>query len=136
MGFPILSLIMLMPVITAIILLFVPQREGRAMKAIPIVFMGLNLLLSIYLFAAYDVTAGGMQFVETLPWVPSLGINYVMAVDGISVPLVLLTSLIIFAGTCISWDMDQRVLCAFNVLGMRDLWCLHGRQPVVLLHLL
>ena len=54
-----------------------------------------------------------------------LGINYIMAVDGISAPLMLLTSLIIFAGSCISYDMntpDQRVLCFPDDPGLRGVW--------------
>lgn len=108
MSFPILSLIFLMPLITALIVFLNPEREVRRIKTIAIVMMGINLLLSIFCFVTYDVAAGGFQFVEKISWVPDLGIDYIMAVDGISMPLVLLTSLIIFAGTCISWDMDER----------------------------
>lgn len=108
MSFPILSMIMLMPILTAAIIMFVPQSHVSTIKTIAIVMMGVNLSLSIFCFANYDATVGGMQFVESIPWVPDLGIYYSMGVDGISVPLVLLNSLIIFAGCCISWDMNER----------------------------
>ena len=110
MGFPILSAICFMPILTALIVFFIPQHNLRALKTVPIVMMGLNLILSLYCFISYDVAAGGFQFMEKIAVVPDLGINYIMAVDGISMPLVLLTSMIIFAGTCISFDMDDRCL--------------------------
>ncbi len=108
MSFPILSLIFLMPLITGLIVLFIPQAQVRRIKTVAIVMMGINLLLTLFCFVSYDIGQGGYQFVEEITWVPQMGINYVMAVDGISMPLVLLTSMIIFAGTCISWDMDER----------------------------
>ena len=109
MGFPILSVICFMPILTALIVFFIPESNLSLLKKVPIVMMGANLLLSLYCFINYDVAAGGFQFSENIPVGKDLGINYIMAVDGISMPLVLLTSLIIFAGTCISFDMDMRV---------------------------
>ncbi|MDO4280044.1 MAG: NADH-quinone oxidoreductase subunit M [Peptococcaceae bacterium] len=108
LGFPILSLITLMPIICAVVIFFIPSANVDAMKKTAIGFMGLNLLLTLFMFAQYDVDAGGMQFVENVTCSDFLGINYIMAVDGISAPLMLLTSLIIFAGSCISFDMNTR----------------------------
>lgn len=108
MDFPILSAITLMPILTAILILFIPAANVSTIKTTAILTMGLNLILSLFLFVSYDAAQGGMQFTEHIDWVPSLGISYGMGVDGVSVPLVLLTSLIIFAGSCISWDMNMR----------------------------
>lgn len=108
LGFPILSLIALMPIICAVVIFFIPNDNIRTMKLTAVGFMGLNLCLSIFLFAQYNVGQGGMQFVENITWSKTLGVNYIMGVDGISLPLVLLTSMIIFAGSCISFDMDER----------------------------
>ena len=108
MNFPILSLIFLMPLITALIVFLIPSHQEKSIKTIAIVLMGLNLILTLFTFVGYDISSGGLQYVENIPWVKELGIYYVMGVDGISMPLVLLTSLIIFAGTCISWDTHHR----------------------------
>lgn len=108
MSFPILSMIMLMPLVTAVIILFIPDEKAAMMKTTAIVMMGINLALSLFCFANYDASVAGMQFTEKISWVPAMGIHYSMGIDGISAPLVLLTSFIIFAGCCISWDMDMR----------------------------
>lgn len=108
LGFPILSLITLMPILCAVVVLFIPNEKVDVMKKTVIGFMGVNLLLTLFMFAQYNVSEGGMQFVENISCSDFLGINYIMAVDGISAPLMLLTSLIIFAGSCISYDMNTR----------------------------
>ena len=108
LGFPILSLITLMPILCAIVIFFIPGDKVDAIKKTAIGFMGVNLLLTLFMFAQYNVSEGGMQFVENISCSDYLGINYIMAVDGISAPLMLLTSLIIFAGACISYDMNTR----------------------------
>ena len=52
---------------------------------------------------------GGLQFLQDIIWVDRLGISYSVGVDGISLPLVLLTAIVIFSGVFASWDMHYRV---------------------------
>ena len=108
LGFPILSLITLMPIICAIVVLFIPSDSVDLIKKTVIGFMGVNLVLTLFMFTQYSVSDGGFQFVENITCSEFLGINYIMGVDGISAPLMLLNSLIIFAGSCISYDMNER----------------------------
>ena len=85
LGFPILSLITLMPILCAVVVLFIPNEKVDVMKKTVIGFMGVNLLLTLFMFAQYNVSEGGMQFVENISCSDFLGINYIMAK-----PLVLL----------------------------------------------
>jgi NADH-quinone oxidoreductase subunit M len=66
------------------------------------------LLLSIWVYFSYDISAGGYQFVEKYTWLPDLGISYYVGVDGMSAPLVLLTGVVMFTGVLISWGIDDR----------------------------
>ena len=61
------------------------------------------------MFLAYDKSLGGLQFVEKVPWVPSLGINYFNAVDGFSLPNLLLTGIVFFTGVLTMWELETRV---------------------------
>ncbi|MGH2521255.1 MAG: complex I subunit 4 family protein, partial [Anaerolineales bacterium] len=65
-------------------------------------------LLSLYVYFAYDMNAGGYQFVEKFDWVPQFGISYHVGVDGMSLPLVLLTAIVMLTGVLISWGIDDR----------------------------
>ncbi len=109
-GAPILWLTDLMAATGAATLIIValPEAHTRFVKWVAAVFAGIALALSIGLALSFDRAAGGYQFAEALPWVPSLGINYLLAVDGIGAAMELLTGIIIFTGVLASWDVDHR----------------------------
>ncbi len=64
----------------------------------------LTFLLSIPLYTGFDSTTVAMQFVERVPWVPSLGVDYFLGVDGFSAPLILLTTFITPLVIVAGWD--------------------------------
>jgi NADH-quinone oxidoreductase subunit M len=66
------------------------------------------LLLSIWTYFSYDISAGGYQFVEQYAWLPKLGISYHVGIDGMSAPLILLAGVVMFTGVLISWGIDDR----------------------------
>ncbi|WP_028307350.1 complex I subunit 4 family protein [Desulfitibacter alkalitolerans] len=109
MNFPVLSIIMLAPVVGALVILLIPEKEEKLIKITAAISASVSLILSIAIFVLYDKSIGGMQFVESIPWVDYLGINYAVGVDGLSLPMVLLTSLVIFTGVFASWDMRNRI---------------------------
>ena len=78
-------------------------------KQVSIFFSGITLLLSLYVFLAYDRSLGGLQFVENVQWIPSLGISYFNAVDGFSLPNLLLTGIVFFTGVLTMWELETRV---------------------------
>jgi len=69
-------------------------RPGNA-RAISLLFNALSAFCALMLWQKFDVTAAGMQLVEHHAWIPSIGAEYLVGVDGLSLLLVLLTSLII-----------------------------------------
>lgn len=107
-NFPILTVIYLMPLLAVLVLLFVPEKNHRAIKIISLFFTSISFLLSIILFFAYDFHKGGLQFVERYNWISAIGINYFLAVNGINVTLVLLTGIIIVTGVLASWNVEVR----------------------------
>src|SRR5213593_3923616 len=112
MRLPILSLITWMPFVGALLIMFTARRSPLAVRLIAAVTTGISTALSLGLYATYDrdaaMTETGFQFYEKVPLVPPLGINYELGVDGISLLLVLLTSIIIFAGVFASWTVTVR----------------------------
>ena len=67
-----------------------------------------SLVASLWVYWAYDRAAAGFQFQEQFELVPSLGISYLLAIDGMSALMCLLTSIIIFAGVFASWTVKER----------------------------
>lgn len=109
MNFPLLTSILLAPVIGLVLILFIPEREQLLIKITAAVATFVSLVLSVYAYAVYNQAAGGLQFLEDAAWVPAFGINYSVGVDGISLPMVLLTAIVIFTGVFASWDMTNRI---------------------------
>ncbi len=107
--FPILSAILLCPVVGLFAVLLTPPKRETLIKWISLVSSALTLVLSIWLCRAFDATSPAFQFVEKLPWVPSYGIFYSLAVDGLNVAMILLTSIVIFCGILVSWTVEYRV---------------------------
>ncbi|UCF94610.1 MAG: NADH-quinone oxidoreductase subunit M [Desulfobacterales bacterium] len=108
-DFPYLTAILLCCVAGLLVILFTPEKHATRIKWVSAVFSGLTLVLSTYLFCAYDKSQGGLQFVERIYWVPSLGIQYFNAADGFNLPMLFLTGLVFFTGVLTMWELELRV---------------------------
>jgi len=93
MNFPFLTLITFIPLVGAVIVVLIPGNREREIKWISVLVSLIPLVLSIVMWALYQ-TGGGMQFVEEAVWIPTLKAYYRMGVDGISLPMVFLTTLL------------------------------------------
>lgn len=116
MEFPYLSIIALSPIAFALIILMLPKERGENARMLGLAAMVLGLVLSIYVYVAtyQSLPPAGtawrdtLRFVEEHPWVPSIGLNYIVGVDGLSATLVLLTSIVGLGGVLISWSIEDR----------------------------
>jgi NADH-quinone oxidoreductase subunit M len=98
-----LSLILFTPLIGALILLFVNKRNEDTIRWIANLFALVGFLVSVPLWFSYDPANPDFQFVERLPWIPSIGAEYFLGVDGFSTLLVLLTTLMGTIAVLSSW---------------------------------
>jgi NADH-quinone oxidoreductase subunit M len=99
-----LSLILFTPLVGALLLLFVPKQNDAAIKWIANIFAFAGFLISIPLWFWYNAQSGEFQFVERVPWIPSVGAEYFLGVDGFSMLLILLTTLMGFIAILSSWN--------------------------------
>ncbi|MCI5064156.1 NADH-quinone oxidoreductase subunit M [bacterium] len=100
--FPLLTTLIFLPLLGAVTLLFLPgersseQGEGEGALGLPVVvalfFSALTFLVSLVLVSRFDPENTSYQFQEQISWIPSLGVSYILGVDGISILLVLLTT--------------------------------------------
>ena len=105
-----LSLILFTPFIGALLLLFVNREHTGAIKAIANVFTLLGFIIAVPLWFSYDIKSTQYQFIERAPWIPSIGADYYLGVDGFSVLLILLTTLMGFIAVLSSWNaISERV---------------------------
>src|SRR3989337_2714220 len=86
-----LSIVTYTPLLGAAILLLPPFRDDKAARLVATLIGVLGFLVSLPLWFWFDRTSGGFQFVERFEWIPSLGVQYYLGVDGITTLLILLT---------------------------------------------
>jgi len=103
-----LSFLLACPLIGMLVVLALPKTAVRAIRLTALLATGLALLLSLKLLLAYQPGAAGMQFLERVPWIPPLRIFYHLGVDGISLPLVILTALLGFLACVASFAIAER----------------------------
>lgn len=108
-DFPYLSTLLFTCLGGLVMILFIPEDKKRHIKWVAAVCSGITLFVSIYLFFAYDKSLGGLQFVEKIEWIPSMGITYFNGADGFSLPMLLLTGIIFFTGVLTMWELETRV---------------------------
>jgi NADH-quinone oxidoreductase subunit M len=106
---PLLSSILLVPVITLGILLLVPGRAVVFIRWLCALSGLMDCALSLKLWLGYEAAKGGVQFEELVPWVQGVGIAYHLGADGFAAALVLLNSIVYFTGVLTMWDLKERV---------------------------
>ena len=98
----------MVPATGAGVIMLIPSSRPTTIKVTAALFATIALAFSILTFVAYDYAEGGYQFQRQWQWVESLGISVHLGVDGISVPMVLLTGIVMFTGVFISWNINTR----------------------------
>lgn len=104
----ILTLITFIPSLGALIILFLPKENHTIIKITALVSSVPSLLLSLYVWLAYNPADPNMQFVIKVPWIPTLNVHYYMGVDGISIPMVFLSALLTTVCLIYSWIINER----------------------------
>ncbi len=121
-GFPLLSLLTFLPVIGMIVIAFLPKNNVKLIQYVSVGVTALMMIMSIVLWMNFDAGMAGIndpksfQFVERFEWIRITGlgvfgniaIDYYMGVDGLSVTMVLLTSLISFIGALASFSIEKQ----------------------------
>lgn len=108
-----LSAILWMPLAAAVLILLLPASATRLIQGVAIAGALLTFVLSWNLLSSFDQTSNAMQFVEIMPWVPEMGMTYAIGVDGISLPMVLLTTLISLVALIASLTIKERLKAYF-----------------------
>jgi NADH-quinone oxidoreductase subunit M len=103
----VITLLLAIPAIAAL-LAAASDAKGELAKRIAVAASLVSTLISGGLWANYNLSEAGLQFVERVPWIPSLGINYYVALDGLSLPFVFLTTLLTLCATLASWDEQRK----------------------------
>jgi NADH-quinone oxidoreductase subunit M len=112
-GFPWLTVLIFLPLIGAVVVFAVKDASVR------VVALGItvaDLLISLPLWWLFDASSGQMQFVESAGWIPTLSINYKLGLDGISLPLIIMTTVLMPLCVLISWHAIETRVRSFMAM--------------------
>lgn len=90
----IISILLILPIIGAVIVGTLPQRETNLAKGVGLAIAGLEFLLSLTLLSTFELGTPGMQFETNVPWISEFGVHYHVGIDGFSLWIILLTTLL------------------------------------------
>lgn len=130
-SFPVLSLIVFVPIVAAVLILMLNREQRDLARGIAIAAAGVCFALSLFVYVNYNTRAAeitaqqdllaqsgeltatamfesAVAFEERVDWLPQLGIQYRLGVDGLTAPMVLLTGMVAVAGVLVSWRIDDR----------------------------
>jgi NADH-quinone oxidoreductase subunit M len=108
-GFPILTAVIVTPIIGAILTLLTPARRPELARAVGYMASAATLGLAGWLLWDFNTSARTFQFVEETRWFDALGVGYIVGVDGFSIFMVAVTALLFPIGLLASAKMDHRV---------------------------
>lgn len=124
-----LSILIFIPLIASLLILALPSSMKASYKYIALAFTFVQLFISLYLYQSFDPTLGGIdqvanfQFVEQLAWIRldlgaigKLEIDYFVGVDGVSLPLLVLSTLVMLMGVGASWNIKKSQKGYFSLL--------------------
>lgn len=112
-GFPILSVLIFLPLAGAFIAMFLSGDKVSRVWAL--IVTSLNAIISLPLYSAFDSSSYKFQFAEHQAWIPQWNINYTLGLDGISLLLVLLTTIIMPLCILASWRYIAKRVKTFMI---------------------
>jgi len=115
LGLGWLTVLIFLPLVGAAVLLFFPRRCEGLIKWFTLGVTLLNFILSVIVFAKFDDSKVGMQFVERFPWIRAWGAEYYLGIDGISLLLVVLTTYLMVLSVLSSWSSVEKALKEYMI---------------------
>ena len=117
-GFSTLTALIVVPAAAAVVVMLIPERRRELVRPLGLILSLLPLPLALLLFMEFERGRAGFQFVERVVWIEQLGVAWHLGVDGISLLLVVLTTVLVPVALGASMRIDRRVrlFVAMNLL--------------------
>src|SRR5262249_21160002 len=115
-GFPLLSTLTFLPLSGAILVIGLDSAQRRMARHLALGVSLLSLGLTVILWRQFDGSKGELQFPETHSWIPSLGVQYHLGVDGLGLLMILLSAIVVPMAMLASWKIEDRVPLYFGLM--------------------
>ena len=114
-GFPLLTTLTLAPLLGGLIVVGLDARRKDLARGLALACSLASLGLALWVWKNFDPASAELQFAERHDWIPSLGIQYFVGVDGLGLLMVLLTALVVPMALLASWKIDENVPVYFSL---------------------
>ncbi len=104
-----LTITVFLPLFGGLVVLLIPKENEHLMKRVALVTAVLTFLVSLWLLGPFEIGKAGMQLEERYLWIPTIGVNYHLGIDGLSLPLIILTTLLSLLSIVYSWRIELRL---------------------------
>lgn len=111
-----ISWMLVIPLLGVLLLLFVEREKSAAIRAITLAVMLVDFVISLIIFFRFNPAEAGIQFVENVPWIQSLGVGYHVGIDGISLFLIMLTTFLGPLALLSTWKSVQNRIKGFMIV--------------------
>ncbi len=106
---PWLTIIILFPILAALLIPFIPDKEGKTVRSYSLYVGLIDFALIVYAFyQGYDLSSSELQLVDTFSWIPQINLNWSVGADGLSMPLILLTGFITTLAIMAAWPVTYK----------------------------
>ncbi|MGD2073951.1 MAG: NADH-quinone oxidoreductase subunit M [Gammaproteobacteria bacterium] len=119
-NLPLLSFVIWLPIVGGLVVLADSERENSNPRPLALAFAMVTFLTSLLLYSGFDTTTAAMQFEEKASWISAFKVHYHLGVDGISMPLIILTAfttvLVVLAGWEVIKERPAQYMAAFLIM--------------------
>jgi NADH-quinone oxidoreductase subunit M len=115
-GIPLITILTAVPLIGAVVLALVDSQKKSLGRGLALSFSFVSLLLAIVLWKNFDISSSSIQFVERYSWIPSIGVEYFVGVDGLGLLMVLLAAIVVPFALLASWKVEERTNVYFSLM--------------------
>src|SRR5688572_5001901 len=105
----VLSLITFLPLFGGILLLLIPKDKPQLVRVLAAASSGATFIASLWLWANFNTATPEFQFIEKMGWIPTFNIQYFMGIDGLSLALIVLTTLLSLLAIIASFHIELRI---------------------------
>jgi len=111
-----LTPLLLTPLVGALLIALVPGNYRVVHRAVALLTGLLTLVQALVIFSGFEGGTAALQFEQLTEWIPSVGLNYHVGVDGLNLGLVLMAALVSFAAICAAWEIERQVKLFYLLL--------------------
>jgi NADH-quinone oxidoreductase subunit M len=124
-----LSFLIFLPLVGVLLICYINSEKKNLIRFITIGISLITFLLSLYIYTNFNENIEDFQFYSSYEWIPSFGVSYTIGIDGISLMLIMITTLLTPIALIASWTSVEKSIKSFNVMilmletGMLGVFC-------------